>query len=187
MEWRGRAAPVIAFRPVTRRFGPTRARNTCALSASARRYSRLAVCVLCSFPARSALAQPEPEPPPATEPAPAPSATPATPATPAISVTPPAPESPPAVDSADLEKLAQVHARRHRSAWQRQDALARRPPLRPVPARRRLDVDDPQVELTRYRLLGTGFFREVELSLSRSKRRGHVVLIIEVSNETPSS
>jgi outer membrane protein insertion porin family len=43
-----------------------------------------------------------------------------------------------------------------------------------------IDVDDPQVELTRYRLLGTGFFREVEFSLRKGKGRGHVVLIIEV-------
>jgi outer membrane protein assembly factor BamA len=43
-----------------------------------------------------------------------------------------------------------------------------------------IDVDDPQVELTRYRLLGTGFFRDVQLALRKGKRRGHVVLIIEV-------
>ena len=44
-----------------------------------------------------------------------------------------------------------------------------------------IDVDDPSVELARYRLLGTGFFRTVELSLGKGKRRGHVVLIIEVT------
>jgi outer membrane protein assembly factor BamA len=44
-----------------------------------------------------------------------------------------------------------------------------------------IDVDDPKVELTRYRLLGTGFFRDVQLSLGKGKRRGHVVLIIEVT------
>jgi outer membrane protein assembly factor BamA len=43
-----------------------------------------------------------------------------------------------------------------------------------------LDVDDQRVELTRYRLLGTGFFRDVQLSLRKGKLRGHVVLIIEV-------
>ena len=42
------------------------------------------------------------------------------------------------------------------------------------------DVDDPRVELTRYRLLGTGFFRDVQLALRKGKLRGHVVLIIEV-------
>jgi outer membrane protein assembly factor BamA len=43
-----------------------------------------------------------------------------------------------------------------------------------------LDVEDPQIQLTRYRLLGTGFFREVELSLRKGSRRGHVVLVVEV-------
>jgi outer membrane protein assembly factor BamA len=43
-----------------------------------------------------------------------------------------------------------------------------------------LDVDDPKVELTRYRLLGTGFFRDVQLSLRKGSERGHVVLVIEV-------
>ena len=43
-----------------------------------------------------------------------------------------------------------------------------------------IDVDDPEVELSRYRLLGTGFFREVHFSLRKGSRRGWVVLIIEV-------
>jgi outer membrane protein insertion porin family len=43
-----------------------------------------------------------------------------------------------------------------------------------------LDVNDPEVELTRYRLLGTGFFSSVELSLRKGDRRGNVVLVIEV-------
>jgi outer membrane protein insertion porin family len=43
-----------------------------------------------------------------------------------------------------------------------------------------LDVDDPEVELTRYRLLGTGFFRDVQFSLRKGSRRGQVVLVIEV-------
>lgn len=54
--------------------------------------------------------------------------------------------------------------------------------LRYVPFRvgELLDVDDPLVELTRYRLLGTGFFRDVQFSLKRGSRRGAVVLVIEV-------
>lgn len=44
-----------------------------------------------------------------------------------------------------------------------------------------LDVDDPRLTLTRYRLLGTGFFRDVTLSLSRGKEHGHVVLNIDVA------
>lgn len=42
------------------------------------------------------------------------------------------------------------------------------------------DVDDPEVELTRYRLLGTGFFKDVQFSLRKGSRRGLVVLAIEV-------
>ena len=43
-----------------------------------------------------------------------------------------------------------------------------------------IDVDDPQVEYTRYRLLGTGFFRDVQFSLKKGSKRGLVVLAIEV-------
>lgn len=43
-----------------------------------------------------------------------------------------------------------------------------------------LDVDNPELELLRYRLLGTGFFRSVFLSLKRGSRRGAVVLRIDV-------
>lgn len=43
-----------------------------------------------------------------------------------------------------------------------------------------LDVDDPRIQQTRYRLLGTGFFKEVTLALERGKRRGHVVLVVGV-------
>ena len=43
------------------------------------------------------------------------------------------------------------------------------------------DVDDPEVELSRYRLLGTGFFRDVQFSLRKGRARGFVVLVIEVT------
>jgi outer membrane protein insertion porin family len=43
-----------------------------------------------------------------------------------------------------------------------------------------LNVDDPAVELIRYRLLGTGFFREVELSLEKGSEPGQVVLVVTV-------
>ncbi len=43
-----------------------------------------------------------------------------------------------------------------------------------------LDVDDREIELTRYRLLGTGFFREVNLSLRRGSQRGNVILVVAV-------
>jgi outer membrane protein insertion porin family len=43
------------------------------------------------------------------------------------------------------------------------------------------DVDDPEVELSRYRLLGTGFFRDVQYSLRRGSSRGFVVLTVDVA------
>jgi outer membrane protein assembly factor BamA len=43
-----------------------------------------------------------------------------------------------------------------------------------------LNVDDPEIELTRYRLLGTGFFTSVQLSLRKGSRRGAAVLVVEV-------
>lgn len=43
-----------------------------------------------------------------------------------------------------------------------------------------LDVDDPEIELTRYRLLGTGFFTTVSLSLRKGSKRGAATLVIEV-------
>jgi outer membrane protein assembly factor BamA len=42
------------------------------------------------------------------------------------------------------------------------------------------DVDDPELESMRFRLLGTGFFRSVSLSLRRGSRRGAVELVIDV-------
>jgi hypothetical protein len=44
----------------------------------------------------------------------------------------------------------------------------------------RFDVDDPRIEEVRWRLLGTGWFDEVKLSLVRGSRRGWVILEIEV-------
>ena len=43
-----------------------------------------------------------------------------------------------------------------------------------------LDVEDPELELARYRLLGTGYFRDAQLSLRRGTRRGNVILVIDV-------
>lgn len=43
-----------------------------------------------------------------------------------------------------------------------------------------LDVDDKELELTRFRLLGTGFFRDVQLSLRKGSRRGAVILVVDV-------
>jgi outer membrane protein assembly factor BamA len=43
-----------------------------------------------------------------------------------------------------------------------------------------LDVDDKELLLTRFRLLGTGFFRDVQLSLRKGSKRGYVVLVVDV-------
>jgi len=43
-----------------------------------------------------------------------------------------------------------------------------------------LDVDDPELVLTRYRLLGTGFFRDVQFALRKGSRRGLVILVVDV-------
>lgn len=43
-----------------------------------------------------------------------------------------------------------------------------------------IDVDDPELTLTRYRVLGTGFFRDVQFALRKGSRRGQVVLVVEV-------
>jgi len=43
-----------------------------------------------------------------------------------------------------------------------------------------LDVDDPTIETIRFRLMGTGWFSDVRLSLERGRRRGWIVLVVEV-------
>ena len=43
-----------------------------------------------------------------------------------------------------------------------------------------LDVDDPELVLTRFRLLGTGFFRDAQLTLRRGSERGNAILVVTV-------
>ncbi len=43
-----------------------------------------------------------------------------------------------------------------------------------------LDVDDPTIETIRFRLMGTGWFNDVRLSLERGRKRGWIVLVVEV-------
>lgn len=43
-----------------------------------------------------------------------------------------------------------------------------------------LDVDDPELERARFRLLATGFFRDVRLSLRKGSRRGYAILVVTV-------
>lgn len=54
--------------------------------------------------------------------------------------------------------------------------------LRYVPFRQgdEIDLDDARLELTRYRLLGTGYFADVQLSLTKGSRKGAVNLDIDV-------
>jgi outer membrane protein assembly factor BamA len=72
----------------------------------------------------------------------------------------------------DLEKI-EVHG----NLRTRERVVLRYVPFKPGTV---LDMDDPELELLRYRLLGTGFFRSVTLSLRRGSRRGAVVLRVDV-------
>jgi outer membrane protein insertion porin family len=47
-----------------------------------------------------------------------------------------------------------------------------------------LDVNDPEIEALRYRLLGTGWYDRVELRLKRGAQPGWVVLVIEVEERS---
>ncbi|HVU00220.1 MAG TPA: BamA/TamA family outer membrane protein [Polyangiaceae bacterium] len=140
----------------------------------------------------TAFAQPAPAPPAAVPapaaPAPTPAEPPPAPAEPAPEAAPPPEPTPDAAsrsrpdepehaenDSSLKYTLDDIEVRGNDKTRSR--VVLRYVPFRPGDV---IDVDDPQVELTRYRLLGTGFFREVELSLRKGSRRGHVVLIIEV-------
>lgn len=44
-----------------------------------------------------------------------------------------------------------------------------------------LDVDDQRVDAVRWRLLGTGWFEEVRLTIERGTERGRIVLVVNVS------
>ncbi len=58
------------------------------------------------------------------------------------------------------------------------DAIIRR--FVPIAPGELLDVDDPAIERIRWRLMGTGWFNDVRLRLTRGSQRGRVVLVIEV-------
>jgi hypothetical protein len=47
-----------------------------------------------------------------------------------------------------------------------------------------LDVEDKELERTRFRLLGTGFFSDVQLSLRKGTQRGHVILVVTVKEKS---
>ena len=54
----------------------------------------------------------------------------------------------------------------------------------PIEAGAALAVNDPEIEALRYRLLGTGWYDRVELSLKRGTRPGWVVLVISVEERS---
>jgi outer membrane protein insertion porin family len=119
---------------------------------------------------------PPPEPPPVTMGTPLPGSTGSTsvPASP-----PPAPASaPPVVPPAPIGSkyvLEGIEVRGNTTTLAR--VVLRYVPFRVGDV---LDVDDREVELTRFRLLSTGFFRDVQLSLRRGTRRGYVILVVSV-------
>src|SRR5882724_7915851 len=130
-----------------------------------------------------------------TEPAPAPRRpAPATPAVePAPPLPPPAATEPGETETGD-ERDGAAHDTSHQSSHvplrytleaiqlRGNTRTERRVVLRYVPFKPGdvFDVDDTEVELSRYRLLGTGFFRDVQFSLKKGSERGLVVLVIDV-------
>lgn len=59
----------------------------------------------------------------------------------------------------------------------KQHLIRRFVPIRPGTS---FDVDDPEIQALRYRLLGTGWYHRVDIRLERGSRPGWVVLVIEV-------
>jgi outer membrane protein insertion porin family len=120
--------------------------------------------------------EPPPEPPPATLGTPVPGSTsgPASPPTTDAAAPSPIIRTPGAIGL--KYTLEGVEIRGNTSTLSR--VVLRYVPFRAGDV---LDVDDPELELTRFRLLGTGWFRDVQLSLRRGTRRGYVVLVVDVA------
>jgi outer membrane protein insertion porin family len=111
----------------------------------------------------------------------------APPATPPAEPTPPAPPEPVPGEAPDRQRArddAPVPVRYTLEAIQIRGntRTERRVVLRYLPFKpgNVFDVDDTEVELSRYRLLGTGFFRDVQFSLKKGSQRGLVVLVVDV-------
>ncbi len=151
--------------------------------------ARVAAFALCLSYVGQAAAQiplgPAATPDPATE---APSAEPAPVAPPANDPPPPpAPPEPVPGEAPDRERASDqptVPVRYTLEAIQLRGntRTERRVVLRYLPFKPGdvFDVDDTAVELSRYRLLGTGFFRDVQFSLKKGSQRGLVVLVVDV-------
>jgi len=136
-------------------------------------------------------AAPPAVPTPSSQPAPLAPAAPSTePPVAEPSAAPPVPEPPLASSEVESELvspdsaasasekvvyvLERVEIVGHRT---REELVRRFVPLQPGDL---LDVDDPAIERIRWRLMGTGWFNDVRLRLSRGSKRGRVVLVIEV-------
>jgi outer membrane protein assembly factor BamA len=119
------------------------------------------------------VSQAPPEPPPATLGTPVPGSTSAPSSPPVAEAAPPIVRTPGAIGLKYTLEGIQVRGNR---------STLPRVVLRYVPFKEGdvLDVDDPELELTRFRLLGTGFFRDVQLSLRRGTKRGYVILVVDV-------
>jgi outer membrane protein insertion porin family len=116
---------------------------------------------------------PPPQPPPATIGTPVPGSTSLLPTPPATRGSPGA--TPTSLVIGSKYTLEGIEVRGNTNTLAR--VVLRYVPFRPGDM---LDVDDREIELTRFRLLGTGFFRDVQLSLRRGTRRGWVVLVVSV-------
>ena len=124
-------------------------------------------------PPRATIPATPPEPPPVTLGTPLPGSTSGPSSPPITEPTPPTARAPDAIGPKYTLEGLEVRGN---------TATLARVVLRYVPfhAGDVLDVDDPELELTRFRLLGTGFFRDVQLSLRRGTRRGLVILVVDV-------
>jgi hypothetical protein len=120
--------------------------------------------------------QSEPETPPTAEP---PSQTPP-------AVAPPLPSSASAVEGPAAQempapssgKIIYVLERIDVAGNTTREAVIRR--FVPLKAGDPLDVDDPAIEQIRFRLMGTGWFDDVQLKLRRGGQHGYVVLVVQV-------
>ncbi len=116
---------------------------------------------------------PPPEPPPATVGTPVPGSTSSPPVPPAAA---PSPLAAPPVSTGSKYMLEGIEVRGNTTTLAR--AVLRYVPFQSGDV---LDVDSRELELTRFRLLSTGFFRDVQLSLRRGTRRGYVILVVSVA------
>jgi outer membrane protein insertion porin family len=101
---------------------------------------------------------------------------------------PPPPRRPPAepapcpCGTAEADDVVPVRYELERIEIRGNTRTARSVVLRYLPFKpgQLIDANDTAFQLARYRLLGTGFFVEVELSLEKGTRRGRVVLVVDV-------